>query len=185
MQEEFKTKLRAEVKMFPDKALYFFDESRFGTHSKLGHGWFKTGSRTPVKIKLGFQNFYLYSAVNPSEGKEFTLLIPRVNTVCMNSFLAAMSEQLEATTAIVVMDCAGWHRSNELIIPDNITLIYLPPYSPELNPVERLWQHLKAKVINNKIYETIDDLEKAVCNAVCNLTPTVIKSICAAPYPLT
>jgi hypothetical protein len=55
------------------------DESRFGTHSKIGHGWFKTGIRTPVKIKLGYKNFYLYSAISPKTGKEFTLLLPSVN----------------------------------------------------------------------------------------------------------
>jgi hypothetical protein len=72
--------------------LFFFDESRFGTHSKLGHGWFAKGKRTGVAVKLGFANFYLYSAVEPETGEVFTLEIPHVNTNCMNVFLHEMSK---------------------------------------------------------------------------------------------
>ncbi len=66
--------------MHSEKELFFFDESRFGTHSKVGHGWFKKGSRTQVKVKLGRENFYLYSAVNPRNGENFSLFAPNVNT---------------------------------------------------------------------------------------------------------
>ncbi|WP_341763215.1 MULTISPECIES: IS630 family transposase [unclassified Candidatus Tisiphia] len=114
--------------------MYFFDESRFGTHSKLGYGWFRKGSRTQVKAKMGFQNFYVYSAVNPITGDDFTLMMPNVNTVCLNIFLAEMSKQIGEQKAIIVMDCAGWHKAKELIIATNIEILYLPPYSPELNP---------------------------------------------------
>ncbi len=69
-----------------NEEVWFFDESRFGTHSKVGHGWFKTGIRTPVKIKLGYKNFYLYSAANPKTGEDFTLILPNVNINCMNVF---------------------------------------------------------------------------------------------------
>lgn len=68
--------------------MYFFDESRFGTHSKLGHGWFRKGSRTQVKIKIDFQSFYVYSAVNPIIGDDFSLMMPNVNTMSLNMFLA-------------------------------------------------------------------------------------------------
>ena len=71
-----------------DKELYFFDEARFGTHSNLGHGWFPKGTRTAVKVKLGFKNFYVYSAVHISPGKDFSLILPKVNTINMNEFLA-------------------------------------------------------------------------------------------------
>ena len=119
--------------------IYFFDESRFGTHSKIGHGWFKTGERTGVKIKLGFKNFYLYSAVNPISGDNFTLRMPKVNTECMNVFLAEFSKEIGEARATIIMDGASWHKSKDLMIPNNITITILPPYCPELNPVERLW----------------------------------------------
>lgn len=160
-------------------ALYFFDESRFGTHSKLGYGWFKRGSRTNVPIKLGFENFYVYSAVNPITGNDFTLIAPNVNTTCMNMFLAQMSKHMNDTDAIIVMDCAGWHKSKKLVVPNNIKIVYLPPYSPELNPVERLWQYLKSNIIRNKLYETIDALQEAVCTFIRQLTKELIQSICS------
>lgn len=74
------------LQLHPQKALYFFDESRFGTHSKIGHGWFEKGSRTGVKVKLGFENFYVYSAINPVFGDDFSLILPYVNTECLNLF---------------------------------------------------------------------------------------------------
>lgn len=88
-------------------SLYFFDEARFGTHSKLGHGWFQKGVRTQVKVKLGFENFYVYSAVSPISGEDFTLTAPKVNTDCMNIFLVEMSKYLGEKHATIVMDCAG------------------------------------------------------------------------------
>ena len=118
----------------PTTPIYFFDESRFGTHSKLGYGWFRKGERTEVKIKLGFNNFYLYSAVNISTGKDVTLRAPSVNSDCMNIWLDQFSYFLNGEQAILVMDGAGWHKSKNLNIPSNLKIIFLPPYSPQLNP---------------------------------------------------
>ncbi|MEY3250794.1 MAG: hypothetical protein RLZZ27_902 [Actinomycetota bacterium] len=158
------------------------DESRFGTHSKIGHGWFKTGIRTPVKIKLGYKNFYLYSAVNPKTGKEFTLLLPSVNIDCMNIFLAEFAKVNQDKKIAIVMDGAGWHKSGKLILPKNIRIIILPPYSPELNPTEKLWQYIKDHTIKNRIYKTLRELENAVCRFVRTLTPKIIESVCGVSY---
>jgi transposase len=79
-QEEFKKNLNETISADPEKEVFFFDESRFGTHSKLGHGWFKKGTRTRVEVKIGRQNFYLYSAVNPKNGNDLSLVAPNVNT---------------------------------------------------------------------------------------------------------
>jgi len=92
--EKFKKNLEQEVQNNPDREVFFFDESRFGTHSRLGHGWFKTGIRTPVTKKLGFNNFYLYTAACQRTGENFTLSIPHVNAVCFNVFLSKMEEWL-------------------------------------------------------------------------------------------
>ena len=166
----------------PDRALYFFDESRFGTHSKLGHGWFKKGKRSTVQIKLGFENFYLYSAVNPKNGDCFSLIAPSANTDCMNIYLEELSKHLGGQEALIVMDGASWHRSKALKVPDNITIILLPPYSPELNPVERLWHYAKSKLIRNQIYDNLEDLEDRVCAFLCSLSSESIQSICSFNY---
>jgi transposase len=164
------------------KELYFFDEARFGTHSNLGHGWFPKGKRTAVKVKLGFQNFYVYSAVNIDSGEDFSLIMPQVNTINMNEFLAQLSKDLGGKQVILVMDGAGWHKSKSLLIPENIEIVYLPPYSPELNPVEKLWQYIKSHTIKNRIYGTIDELKNAVCTFIRGLNKASIKQTCSSNH---
>ncbi|WP_425364586.1 IS630 family transposase [Candidatus Tisiphia endosymbiont of Mystacides longicornis] len=177
-------KIQEKITSNPRSFLYFFDESRFGTHSKLGHGWFRKGSRTQVKIKIGFQNFYVYSAVNPITGDDFSLMMPNVNTMSLNMFFAKMSKHIGDQKAIVVMDCAGWHKYKDLVVPANIEILYLPPYSPELNPAERLCEHLKSETIKNKVYNTIEQLEIAVSSSIKNLNTSLIQSICCMNYLL-
>jgi hypothetical protein len=164
--------------------LFFFDEARFGTHSKLGHGWFERGKRTSVKVKLGFQNFYVFSAVSMKSGQDISYIMPSVNTQAMNEFLACMSKDLGQKQAIVVMDCAGWHRSKDLKIPENIEIVFLPPYSPELNPVEKLWQYIKSHTIKNKVYETLYELENAICEFIKNLDPRALLVTCSVNHYL-
>ncbi len=178
-----KKNLQAKLEKDPSKSVYFFDEARFGTHSKIGHGWFAKGSRTPVKVKLGFKNFYLYSAVNSKSGEDFTLLLPKVNTDCMNAFLSEIAKKERDKSIIMVMDGAGWHSSNDLKIPSNIEIIYLPPYSPELNPVERMWLYIKQRTIKNKIYDTIEALEEVICEFLSNsINAEIVKSVCRVDY---
>lgn len=161
----------------PDKQILYFDESRFGTKSKTGLGWFKKGTRTTVKVKLGFKNFYLYSSVNPDNGNNFTLALPFVNTDCMNIYLAESSKEIRKDF-ILIMDGAGWHKSKNLKIPKNIQIVILPPYCPELNPAERLWRYIKDNTIKNKVFETLESLENEVCEFVKNLTKKVVLDIC-------
>lgn len=177
-----KKNISALHKSRPDTAIYFFDESRFGTHSNIGHGWFNKGERTPVKIKMGFENFYIYSAVHAADGDEFSFILPKVNTACMNIFLKQFSQQLKAKQAIIVMDRAAWHKSKDLFVPNNIEILLLPPYSPELNPVERLWNYLKSKLIKNKVYESLEQLYDAVSHFMIDLQPHTVKNICSASY---
>ena len=161
----------------PNKPILYFDESRFGTKTKTGLGWFKKGTRTSIKVKLGFKNFYLYSAVNSTNGKNFTLLMPNVDTACMNVFLEEISKE-KKEDFILIMDGAGWHKSKNLIIPKNIQIELLPPYCPELNPVERLWRFIKDNTIKNKVFETLKNLEDEVCEFVKDLTDEVVLRIC-------
>ena len=177
-----KKNLEKKIEENPKKELYFFDESRFGTHSKIGHGCFPKAIRTSVSVKLGFENFYVYSAVSPKTGKDCSLLMPYVNSTCMNIFLEHMEQELGGEEILLVMDGAGWHKSKGLKIPKNIEIIYLPPYSPELNPVERLWLYIKQHTIKNKIYKTISLLEDSICDFMKNLKIEQIKQICNYDY---
>lgn len=160
----------------------FFDESRFGTHSKIGCGWFKKNTRPAVKMKLGYKNFYLYSGVDAKDGSSFSLVMPLVNTEAMSVFLAELSKEYPSDRIALIMDGAGWHKSTDLKVPENIKIFFLPPYSPELNPVERLWLYIKKHILSNKIYKTIDDLEDALCGFINQLSQEVVKNICTATY---
>ena len=182
LQEDFKKKSPRRKDSQPHKRLFFFDESRFGTHSKIGHAWLETGKRTPMPVKLGFKNFYLYSAVELGTGDHFTLEICHVNTICLNVFLEELSRAYPLDQILLVMDGAGWHKSKNLLVPANVEIIYLPPYSPELNPVERFWEHIKKYTIRNKIYPTISSIKDAVANFINNLPIDDIKSLCSANY---
>lgn len=157
---------------------WFFDESRFGTYSNIGHGWFKKGVRTPVKIRLGYENFYLYSATNSITGDIFSLILPKVNTLCMNVFLQEFNKYLNGRDVLLIMDGATWHKSKTLSVQGNIRIVIQPPYSPELNPVERLWQYIKQNVLKNKVYETLSSLEDEVCKFLAGINPQTIRSVC-------
>ena len=163
----------------PNKTILFFDESRFGTKTKTGLAWFKKGSRTRIKVKLGFKNFYIYSAINPTTGKHFSLLLPSVNSECMNIFLEELSKTF-VDEFILIMDGAGWHRSKALVVPRNIQIVLLPPYCPELNPVEKLWKYVKDNTIKNKVFEVLSDLEDEVCRFLSELKIDVVRSICGS-----
>jgi transposase len=98
----------------------------------------------------------------------------------MNLYLEGLSQDLKKHNkeAVVIMDGAGWHKSKDLKIPDNITIELLPPYCPELNPVERLWQYIKGKIIKNKVFNSLTELENAVCVFVKELSREKVISIC-------
>ena len=165
----------------PSKIIVF-DEARFGTHTKTGYGWFKKGGRTQVPVKLGYKNFYLYGGVDIKDGSNFNLFLPKCNTENMNVFLSELSKEYPEDRISMIMDGAGWHKSKGHIVPANIKIIYLPPYSPELNPVERLWLYIKKNVLSNRIYEELEDLEISLCGFIMSLDNAVVKNICSANY---
>jgi transposase len=135
-----------------------------------------------VKVKLGYKNFYAYTAVAPKEGDNFSLILPKVNTDCMNVYLEKMAEKYAGQEILFILDGAGWHKSKNLVIPKNIKIVVLPPYSPELNPVERLWQHIKDRVLKNRVYESLTDLEDAVSEHIGALNAQIIQSVCHISY---
>lgn len=178
-KKNLKKNLQRKHKENPDIPIYFFDEARFGTNSKHGLGWYKKGSRTPVLTKLGFKCFYLYSATNHISGDAFSLIIPNVDKLCMQVFLEEFAKHTKQKV-MLVMDGAGWHKG--LACPDNIEIIYLPPYSPELNPVERLWQFVKDAVLKNKIYNCLTVLEDVVSDFINTISIKTIQSVCNCAY---
>jgi transposase len=144
--------------------------------------WARIGSRPRAIKQTQYEYLYVFSAVCPESGDACGLIVPHVNTQVMNVFLEQFSIELPADAhAVMVLDRAGWHTAEALKVPANVTLIHLPPKSPELNPVENLWHYLRSHYWSNRYYKTWEDLKVAASDAwrkVC-LVPELIKSVCA------
>jgi len=95
-----------------------------------------------------------------SDGELDTLILPHVNGDCMQIFLDEVAAHHPQERLLMVLDGAGWHQSKSLQLPANLRLLRLPPYSPELNPVEHLWDDLREKAFHNRVFERIDALEE-------------------------
>ena len=147
--------------------------------------WGQTGSRPAAPKDLGFASAYLFGAVCPSQGKAAALIMPVCNTTAMNHHLSEISSQVAADAhAVVILDRAGWHRSQGLVVPGNITLLELPPYSPELNPVERIWHYLRSHWLANSVFISLADIMDA-CEMAWNRFATnhgLIRSLCAVAW---
>jgi transposase len=168
----------------PDAEIFFFDEGRFGLKPVVGRCWTRRGERAVVNVQPGYKNFYMYSAVNPATGEDVSLFLPWVNTAMMNIFLENLGVALGGRHCLLVMDQARWHTTDELQVPSTIELVFLPPYSPELNPVERLWQWLKRHSLRNRFYKNLEDVIEAVQSCLQQATNTFLKRLCRCNYLL-
>ncbi len=165
--------------------VWYEDESRFGQQGTLTRVWAKRGSRPRAVRQTQYDYLWVLGAVCPATGQSCGLLLPQLNTDGVNLFLAECSSQLApAVVALMIWDGAPFHRSKSLVIPHNIRLLELPPYSPELNPVENLWHYLKSHHWSNRQYEDYEALLDAAQHAwmrVC-LNPELMKTVCAVHY---
>lgn len=122
---------------------------------------------------------YAYATVCPLDGKFDSLVLPDVNTECMQIFLDEIARRYPNENIVMVMDGAGWHRSHSLRLAENLRLLLLPPYSPELNPVEHLWDELREKSFHNRVFDSIGALESHLVDALRHMEETkdAVKSI--------
>ena len=159
------------------------DEARFGQQGTLTRVWASRGSRPTAVKQTRYEWVYMFAAVEPKTGASVALQAPTVNTETMSVFLKMLSRKLRKNDqAVLIMDQAGWHKAKRLVVPANITVLYLPPYSPELNPIERLWSYLRSHFLSNRAYEDYDHMLDEQAKAWQTLTPALLKSVCACPY---
>lgn len=126
-----------------------------------------------------YANVYLFGAVCPSTGDSHGLILPHANTWAMQLFLDSLSRHIAAPRRVVlVLDQAGWHTSRQLKMPANISLLPLPPYSPELNPIENLWGYLKRRHLSNRLFDDEAELLEAGEQAWRALNAQTIRSVC-------
>jgi hypothetical protein len=112
------------------------------------------------------QYTYAFAAVSPHDGTLDSLILPMVTAQTMSIFLAEVSERHAHEYVVMVLDGAGWHQANDLEIPDNMRLVRLPPYSPELNPAEHLWDEIREKWFPNLVFKTLDAVEDVLEEAL-------------------
>ncbi len=125
----------------------------------LTNVWARTGSRPTAVRQTRYEWCYLYAAIEPATGESAALIAPNVDTPTMNQFLKVLdAERKPDEHFVLIMDQAGWHKSKALKLPDGITVLLLPPYSPELNPTENLWHYMRSHYLSNRIYEDYDAL---------------------------
>ena len=164
--------------------LFFQDEARIGQKGRTAHVWWKRGVRPPGIADNRFTFAYIFAAIEPGTDNAFALVMPEVNTDAMQQFLDRFAATIaEDEHAAMVLDRAGWHGAKALQVPSNITLVPLPPYSPELNPVERVWLHLKERFLSHRLLNDYDAIVDAACTAWNALLAEAGRITSLASYP--
>src|SRR3954468_12070591 len=186
-QEVVVDQIQAIAEAHPEQEiqLWFEDEARFGQQGTLARVWARRGSRPRGVRQNQYTYLYVLTAVCVGPGAASGLISPTLNAGVINLFLEQFSRELAAGShAALVWDGAGYHTGGDLVVPANVSLIRLVPYSPELNPVENLWHYLRSHYWSLRVYRDYEALEAAAMaawRAVC-LVPEAVRSICAAPY---
>ena len=146
--------------------IWFQDEARVGQKNKITRRWAKRGTRPSAPHDQRTLSAYIFGAICPARGVGAGLVLPRCNTLAMILHLREISAAVTpGAHAVVIVDQAGWHFSNALDVPENITMLPLPPKSPELNPVENVWQFMRDNWLSNRIFTSYDDILDHCCFA--------------------
>lgn len=163
--------------------VWFQDEARFGQQGTLTSVWAAKGSRPTVVRQNGRKSIWVFGIVDPVTG--WSMLAPHreANTRTMQHFLNAAAEKLGSRQhAVMVLDRAGWHTAKQLKWPRRITPLFLPPYSPELNPAERLWLWFRERHWSNRVYPDEQSLVREVESSHRQLRRVQVRSICATRW---
>ncbi|MBD0367213.1 MAG: IS630 family transposase [Flavisolibacter sp.] len=161
--------------------MFFEDEARFGRINNVSRCWVPAGKRATVKKQIIREHTYAFSAVCPLQAESYSLISPLCNTAAMNELLHGLSEAYIEEELLVFADSAGWHKSKGLLQPTNIHLELLPPYSPELNPTEHLWDYIREqKGFNNHLFDSLEELENHLEAVLKNINQDkdYIQSLC-------
>ena len=146
--------------------IWFQDEARVGQKGTLAYIWARCGTRPRAVQDTRYGWAYLFGAVCPERAVGAGLVLPSANTEAMNRHLVEISGAVAPDAhAALVLDGAGWHVSDKLIVPDNITLVKLPPYAPELNPIENVWAYLRGTKLAHCLFNSYKDIVDACCDA--------------------
>ena len=141
--------------------------------------------RPPGLADKRFTSLYLFAACRPGTDEAFALALPEATAASMGVFLERFARELApGAHAALVLDRAGWHVARRLTVPENVTLVPLPAYSPELNPVERVWLYLRERFLSLRVFRDYRAIVDACCTAWNRLTadPSRLRSLCDQPW---
>ncbi len=153
------------------------DEAGFGRISKLGSCWSPKNYRPNISSHLIREFRYCYGAVDAHTGESFFIIAGGCNTAWMNEFLRQLSEAYPNDYIILVMDNAIWHKSQALEIPDNIEFTFIPPYTPEMNPIEQVWAEIRKRGFKNRAFQTLESVIDKLQEIIRGLNNETLKSI--------
>lgn len=157
--------------------IFVQDESRFGLFTRVAKMITARGIQPISPYQHRFENTYLFGAFSPINGDSLLLELPYCNADTFQYFLDELSGQKPDELKIVILDNGAFHKAKSLQVPANICLIFLPPYSPELNPAELVWKYIKSHICN-KVFKNLDELSDELMQIITNrLTTEKIKSI--------
>ena len=157
--------------------LMYQDEAGFGRISKLGSCWSPKGYRPHVASHHIREYRYCYGAVDAHTGDSFFIIAGGCNSDWMNEFLRQLSAAYPEDYIILVMDNAIWHKSQTLNIPKNIEFTVIPPYTPEMNPIEQVWAEIRKLGFKNKVFKTLNEVIDKLEEVIQTLTAYQLKSI--------
>ena len=155
----------------------FQDEAGFGRINKPKYCWCKKGHRPSVPCHHIREYRYAYGAVEPRTGDSFFCVMPYCDTKCMNVFLQELSKAFPDDFILLVCDGARWHKSACLCVPDNIRITFIPPYTPEMNPIEQIWKEIRKRGFRNEVFQTLEKVIDRLCEVINDLSSADIKSI--------
>lgn len=147
----------------------FQDEGRFGLLGKPRRCWAPAGVRPVVGARLLRKFSYAFAAVSPHDGVMDSLILPWVNAHTMSMFLSTVAQRHPDEYVVMFMEQAGWHIAQELEVPKNMRLVLLPPYSPEINPAEHIWDALREDCIGNTVFASLVAADKALSKGLRSL----------------
>lgn len=143
--------------------LWAMDEHRIGLKPILRRVWAPKGATVNAPVAQRYEWMYVFAFVHPQSGQSYWLLLPSVNVEVFSRALATFADKVGGGSdkrIVLVLDRAGWHSSAQLKLPESIHLMFLPPYSPEVQPAERLWP-LSNEPLANRVFTSLDELEEA------------------------
>lgn len=166
--------------------VWFQDEARVCQRGTVTRMWAPKGSRPRVIRQQQFEAAYVFGAVCPADGKAAALVMPKANSEGMQHHLDLIAAAVSSGKhAVLVVDRAAWHVTEKLLVPANLSILPLPSYSPELNPVEQIWQQLRQSDWANRCFKNYDEIVDVCCQAWNRFAnqPDTVRRVCSVNQP--